>query len=122
MANTFLGGTLVFKIDGQQYRLGGSISYSTGGLIRTAKNGPDGTLGYTTAYKEPMIDCELISDGSVTQQQLRAIDTSTITAELDNGITFVLINAWQEGDVTTNVVDAKMSIKFCAQSAQEIGA
>ncbi len=118
--SNYLGGTLNFKIDGAQYRVAGSFRYSMGGKQRTAKNGPDGTLGFITTYKEPMIDSELVADGTITQQQLRQITNSTLTVELDNGITVLLANAWQEGDIETDAVEAKMGVKFAGLSAQEL--
>ena len=120
MVSTFIGGTLNFKIDGQQYRLGGSFKYRLGGQIRQAKNGLDGTLGFVTTYSEAMIDCELSIDGSVSVAQLKSIDNSTLVATLDNGRTVLLANAWQEGEIEVDAKEAMASAKFCGLTGQEL--
>ncbi len=120
MVNTFIGGTLNFKIDGQQYRLGGSFKYKLGGLIRQAKNGLDGTLGYVTTYSEASIDAELSIDGTVSVAQLKSISNSTLVASLDNGRTILLANGWQEGEIEVDAKEAMASTKFCSLTGQEL--
>jgi hypothetical protein len=122
MATTFLGGTLNFTIDGVAYRLGGSFSDNRGGLQRTGKVGPDGVLGYTQKYGIPMIDCELIDDGTVSLDSLGAVSNSTITVEYDNGKVVVLSNAWQEGEIVEDVIEAKIKLKFAGRVRTEVTA
>jgi hypothetical protein len=121
MVNTYIGGTLQFKIDGTQYRLGGQFKYMLGGQVRKAKNGLDSTLGFVTTYSEAKMDCELVVDGVVSVSSLKAITNSTLVATLDNGRTVVLLNAWQDdGDIEVDAKEATATVKFAALSAQEL--
>ena len=121
MVNTFIGGTLNFKIDGAQKRLGGNFKIKLGGQVRKPKNGLDGPSGFVTEYVNPEIDCELMVDGTVSVSQIKAINNSTLVVNCDNGRTYVVSNAWQtDDDPQVDLKEAMMSCKFAGLTAQEL--
>jgi hypothetical protein len=121
MANTFLGGTLSFMIGGVPYRLGGNFKIKLGGLLRDDKVGLSGPLGYTSKYGMSSIECEMVTDGSISVAALKGVNNVTLVALLDNGRTYMLPGAWQSGDdPSIDVKEAMTTVTFSALSAQEM--
>ena len=121
-ATPFLGGTLNLLIAGIPYQLAGSFTDSVGGAIRANKKSISGIAGFTQSYDAPSIDCELIDDGTVSTAVLKSISNAPVTVQYDNGKLVVLSNAWQEGEITINPVEATMKVKFCGLTRTEIPA
>jgi hypothetical protein len=114
------GGTLFFKVNGQQYDLAGTFTIKKGGKVNEPVVGPDGVHGYKTKYVAPLWNCELQDGDAVLMSTLQSISGETLTAELDNGKTYILISAFTTGETSLDVVEAKIKCDFAGLSDQEL--
>jgi hypothetical protein len=118
-SNIWIGGTLFFKIGGVQYSLGGSFSVDIGGITREPVVGPDGVHGFNTKYRAPTWEAELLDGSAVLLATIQGIEGQTLTAELDNGKTYVMTNGYQTGDVKLDAVEAKIKANFSGTACTE---
>jgi len=115
-----VAGRLFFSIDGQQYSVKAGVTYNLGRPKRESMSDASHKHFYKETAQVPHISGDLIDNGSVDVAKFLELDGVTITAELANGKTVVLRNAWQssEGDVGTE--ESSLSFKFEGESAEEI--
>jgi hypothetical protein len=114
------GGTLFFKLNGQQYDLAGTFTIFLGGQVNTPVSGPDGVHGYKTKYAPPMWNTELQDGDAVLLAALQGLGGITLTAELDNGKTYLMINAFQTGEANLDVVETKIKCDFSGTQCTEL--
>lgn len=121
MASNAIGGTAYLKVDGKQYRLRGNLKCTGFTPTRTGKAGADGVHGFLQTPAVPMIEYQFSDLGKLSILDLGNITSSTITATLINGKTYVLNNGWHEGDAPAlDPIDGSVSGKFAGMSGQEI--
>lgn len=121
MASNALGGTAYLKVDGQQYKLRGNLKCTGFTPTRTGKAGVDGMHGYIETPAVPVIEYQFSDMGGLSIVQLGNITSSTITATLINGKSYVLSQGWHEGDAPAlDPIDGSVSGKFAGMSGQEI--
>ncbi|MEG0064707.1 MAG: phage tail tube protein [Pseudomonas sp.] len=110
--NRVRGGLLAVKVDGVTYAAVGNFTYNAGGKLRTALMGATGVDGYSEAPQAAFIAGEFRDGEDVDTEALVAITDATITLELANGKTFVLANAWFEGEGTGNSQEGNFAVRF----------
>ncbi len=115
-----VAGRLFFSINGQQHSVKAGVTYNLGRPKRESMSDASHKHFYKESAQVPHISGDLIDNGSVDIATFLELDGVTITAELANGKTIVLRNAWQsaEGDVGTE--ESNVSFKFEGESAEEI--
>jgi hypothetical protein len=114
------GGTLFFKVDAVAYDLAGTFNIKWGGIVRDPVVGPNAVNGYKTKYAAPMVDCELQDGDAVLLATLQRMGNNTQTIELENGKSYVMINAWQNGDITLDAAETKIKTAFAAKFIEEL--
>lgn len=122
MASNRIAGTLTFLIGGVPYETTGSGSYMGSASKREgiATNDPNNpVVGYKETLIVPYIEVELATTPDLNSQTLAAIDGATIVAELANGNTFTLMNAWCCGELVVETTDGKVKAKFEGKSSLE---
>jgi hypothetical protein len=115
-----VAGRLFFKIDGQQYSVKAGITYNLGRPKRESMSDAEFNHYFKETAQVPSISGELIDKGDVDLAAFLELDGVTITAELANGKTIVLRNAWQTAEGETNTEESTVSFKFDGESAEEI--
>lgn len=115
-----VSGTIIFKVDGQQYSVFAGISYSLGRAKRESFTDSAHEPHYKEVGQVPFIAGELIDKNSVDVAKFLEVDEVTITAELANGKTIVLRDAWQVGEGEVNAEEGKIPFRFEGKSAEEL--
>lgn len=112
MANRVRGGLLAVKIDGVTYSGIGNFTFNQGLRMNTALLGATGVDGYSSAPQAAFIAGEFRDGEDVDLEKLVQTDDATVTLELANGKTFVLANAWFEGEGTGNTEQGNFAVRF----------
>lgn len=107
-----IAGIAYLKVDGQQYPLRGSFTVSPSPTERTGIAGQDYVHGYTENPRVPYIEGDVSTTADVSTETLDAIISATVTAELANGKTYVLSNAWCKSAIEINTKDGQIRVRF----------
>lgn len=107
-----IGGTAYIKTDSTQYVLGGEMSVSPYGFIREGKTGLSGGAGYTETPKLPYIEGVFYATEELSTEDLQNLKNATVTAELANGRTYILSQAWYAGELKINAAEGTLPFKF----------
>lgn len=120
MSNSRVAGRIFFKVDGQQYSVGASVTYNLG--LPKRESGSDSSFEHY--YKEkpqvPYVSGELLDRNSVDVAKFLALDEVTVTLEIANGKTIAFRDGWQAGEGEINAEEGMIGFKFEARSAEEI--
>lgn len=120
MAGQRIAGTAFLKADGAQYLLAGSLTVSIDNLERDGKAGLSGVAGYGEAPRVPFIEGEVFLTADLSTATLLAMTNVTVTAELANGRTYVLSNAWTAKARELNAADGTTTVRFEGMRGREI--
>ena len=115
-----IAGTAYLKVDGQMYPLKGSLTVSITPVERNGIAGQDYVHGYQELPRVPYIEGDISTLPEVSTEFLESITDATITAELVNGRTYVLRNAWHKGPVEINTSDGQFRVRFEGVDGDEI--
>ena len=115
-----VGGVLKLTIDGTQFPARGNFQVSASNVKREGIAGQDGVHGYTEAPIVPGIKGDFTTTKEVSLTALLAITNSTITAEMANGKTYVLTEAWTKGAFEIDSAEGKFSAEFEGVTCEEI--
>jgi len=107
-----IAGTAYIKVDGNQYTLAGTLTVSPDILTREGLAGLSGVAGYKETPRVPFIEGEFFATENLSLPALQAITNATVTAELANGKTYVLRNAWTAGARELNAAEGTVSVRF----------
>ncbi|MCX2957531.1 phage tail tube protein [Serratia symbiotica] len=107
-----IGGTCYFKVDGQQLSLNGSVEVPMNTVIREDLVGIDGSVHYKETHRAPYIKAEFKVERSFPIEKLTTADEMTITAELANGMVYVLSAAWLSGEYSHNADEGTVEMEF----------
>jgi hypothetical protein len=113
-------GTAYLKVDGNQYPLRGALTVSGSPMERNGIAGQDYVHGYQELPRVPYIEGDVSTLPEVSPEFLETVIDATITAELINGKTYVLRNAWTKGPIEINTADGQFRIRFEGVSCDEI--
>ena len=98
-------------------RLGGILKISYDGIQIPAKGS---FVGYTEKPRVPSIKGEITTRNEISLETLLAITNSTITADLANGHSYVLTEAWTKGTFEIDTSEGKFEIEFSGVTCEEI--
>lgn len=115
-----IAGVAYLRADGQQYALRGNLTVSPDTFEREGVAGMDGVHGYRETPRVPWIEGDITDMAGLSLQRLAAICNATVTAELANGKTYVLRNAWTSSARELNVADAQVTVRFEGMASQEM--
>lgn len=120
MAVGLIAGVVFLKVDGQQYQLRGNFKVQPNNLQNTGIPGQDSVHGFMQKPVVPYVEGEISDSGGLSLQQIQGLTDSTVTAELQNGKTYILQNAWYSGDTVLDTVEGKIPVKFEGMACQEL--
>ncbi len=120
MANLRRAGLISFEIDGERYDVVGNIEYTLGETVREELVGADRVHGFMEKPGTPTMSLELRDEASLdVAKVLRMVDV-TCMAELTNGKTVFLRNAFQAGEGTQGTEEGAIAVRFVGETAEEI--
>jgi hypothetical protein len=117
-----IAGLLQVKVDGQIYDAKGDWDYDLGDPKAEAVIGSNGVQGYKETPQVPYLEGKFTDRGTLSVKALAAIRDATVIAELANGKTIVLRNAWYATNAKVNTAEAEIDVRFEGMSGEEIGA
>ena len=117
-----VAGIAFVKVDGKQYDLRGSFTVSPSATERTGIAGQDGVHGFMEVPRVPYIAGDLTTTAGLSIDELDAIEDATVTAELANGKTYVLTDAWCKAGHEINTHDGQVPVRFEGLACVEMSA
>ena len=119
-SNQRIGGVATVTIDGQQYALRGNMKVVPSTVKREGIAGQDAVHGYTEMPIVPSIEGDFSTLPGLSLQTLENVVDSTVIAQLANGKTYVLTDAWTESAFEIETAEGKFSAKFEGLTCEEI--
>jgi hypothetical protein len=113
-------GTAYLKVDGNMFPLKGNLTVSGSTVERTGIAGQDYVHGYQELPRVPYIEGDVSTLPEVSTEFLEDVINGTVTAELINGTTYVLHNAWTKGPIDVNTHDGQFRIRFEGTGCEEM--
>lgn len=114
-----VAGTCFLKADGNQYPLRGNFTVSPSRLERAGIAGLDRVHGYSENPRVPFIEGDVTLDPALSIEALEAVTDATITAQLANGKTYTLFEAWTKAAFELNGHDGMVRVRFEGTNASE---
>jgi hypothetical protein len=119
MASRFAGIAYV-KVDGRQLPLRGNFTVSPSPLQRAGIAGQDGVHGFSEVPRVPYIEGDVSLTPDVSIEDLDDITGATVQADLANGKSYVLREAWTVSAFELNTHDGQTRVRFEGVSCHEI--
>jgi hypothetical protein len=116
-----VGGTAYIFVDGAQYPLRGNLTVMPSRVQRTGVAGQDKIHGYTEAPVVPYIEMDLTTQGEIGWDVFENYTDCTVQADLINGRSYVLRNAWVSNPREINTAQGMTHVRFEGLSCTEIG-
>lgn len=115
-----IAGVAFLKVDGTLYPLRGNFTVSPSSIERAGIAGQDYIHGFSELPRIPVIsgDVSLVQDLSM--DDVENIKQATVTAELANGKTYVLREAWCTGALELQTREGQTRITFQGVSCDEL--
>ncbi len=121
-ANNRVGGRLFVKVNGEVMRCFGTWKITWGSPQRETVKGPDAIHGFSEQPGEPSIEGAFVDDPSLDVQAILEGTGLQVTAELANGVTASMRDAWQAGSGEYDSSNGTYTVKFCGTSIQRLAA
>jgi hypothetical protein len=115
-----IAGIAYVKADGRQYPLRGGFTVKPSSIVREGIAGQDAVHGYSENPSVPQIAGDISLTPDVSIDDLNAMTDVTITAELANGRTYVLRNAWTTAAFELNTKDGQVGVVWQGMGCDEI--
>ena len=118
-----IGGYAAVRFNGNVMKFRGDMTFNFQTHVKKNVVGRDFTVhGHTVEPNVPYIEGEFTHDGSYTTADYEAIVGATVTATLADGRVLVLRGAKVAGEITPNVDEAKVKLKFEGDDGKELPA
>lgn len=115
-----IGGIIFVTIDGSQAQARGNFTVSPSSVKREGIAGQDSVHGYTEMPIVPGIKGDLSTTADLSIEDLQGITNSTIMAQLANGKTYVLSQAWTKAAFEIDSAEGKVGVEFEGMTCDEI--
>ena len=119
MANTRRAGRLQFYVGGELIDVKGDVTYSLGGVNRSAVVGADRVHGFQEELMVPYVEGKATDRGDFDVVGLRDLTDTTVQLVLASGKTIIFNNAWFAGEGDISAEEGEISIRFEALGAEE---
>ncbi|WP_413722695.1 phage tail tube protein [Sodalis sp. RH24] len=107
-----IAGTCYFKIDGQQLSLTGGIEVPMNTKINDDVIGLDGSVDRKETWRAPYVKGTFKVPAKFPVSKITDSSAMTITAELANGMVYVLSNAWLHNEANHNAEEGTADLEF----------
>jgi len=115
-----IAGIAFLKVDGAIYPLRGNFTVSPSSLERAGLSGQDFVHGYSEMPRVPFIEGDVSLAPDLSTDTVEQVTNATVTAELANGKTYVLREAWCRSALELNTREGQMRVRFEGVSCDEI--
>lgn len=115
-----IAGIAFLKIDGALYPLKGNFTVSPSSLERAGIAGQDYVHGYSEVPRVPYIEGDVSLVPELSMEDVEAITSSTVTAELANDKVYVLREAWCRSALELNARDGQVRVRFEGVTCDEV--
>jgi Phage tail tube protein len=115
-----IAGIAFLKVNGQLYPLRGNFTVSPSALERAGIAGQDYIHGYSEMPRLPAISGDVSLVPELSMDDVEAVTVATVTAELANGKTYVLREAWCTSALELNAREGQVRVTFQGVSCDEI--
>lgn len=115
-----IGGVLNIIVDGTQYPARGSFEVTPSSVKREGIAGQDYVHGFTEMPIVPGIKGNLSTTAALSLETLQNITNSTIQANLANGKTYVLSQAWTTAAFSIATAEGQVGVEFQGITCDEI--
>lgn len=118
-----VGGRVSVKVDGDILSVRGNVTSNIGqSVTRETVTGLDGVHGYMEKPVTPFIQFDITERAEFPLSKINGLSDTTVTAELADGRTLILRNAWHAGDSERNPEEGSVTIRFEGLSGEEMSA
>lgn len=107
-----VSGTCFIKVDGAQLEVEGSVEVPMSQVKRESKMALTGCSGYDERAAEPFVKVSAFVTPDFPRSKLENGTDMTVTAELANGMTYVLSSAWLNDAPSLKADDGKVELYF----------
>lgn len=107
-----IAGICFVKYDGKQLPLRGNFTVSISAFERQGIAGLDRPHGFSENPRIPFIEGDISLTEDVSVEDLENVTNATITAELANGKTYTLFEAWTKAAFELNAHDGMTRVRF----------
>jgi hypothetical protein len=108
------------KVNGVQLAVADEIRIMPSDEKREPLVGLDSSVAMQVTYQAPFIEASLRDDPTVDVLKLCKQTGATVVAELRNGSTYTLSEAFYSGDAELDVKDGKLSARWHGASVQRV--
>jgi Phage tail tube protein len=115
-----IAGIAYLKVDGALYPLRGNFTVSPSAVERAGIAGQDYIHGFSELPRIPVIAGDVSLDPLLSMDDVEAVVNATVTAELANGKTYVLREAWCTSALELNTREGQTRVTFQGVSCDEI--
>jgi hypothetical protein len=115
-----IAGIAYLKVDASLYPLRGNFTVSPSSLERAGIAGQDFVHGFSEMPRVMFIEGDVSLVPELSMTAVEAVVNSTVTAELANGKTYVLREAWCRSALELNTREGQTRIRFEGISCDEI--
>lgn len=112
MAGQRIAGVCYIKLDGEQLEVKGSVEVPLSSTMRETQMGANGPAGFSEMAQRPFIKLTAFFPPNFPIEKVTESTDLTVTAELANGKTYVLSQAWMEGEGTVSNDDGTTELEF----------
>ena len=120
MAKNRRSGTLFVKADGLVLEVIGNWTCNDGVPKKETLAGADQIHGYKEMPVPAYIEGEIRDSADLDIKAIKELEDATITAEMANGKTFVLRNAWYAADGDLGTEEANLQFRFEGKSGEYV--
>lgn len=107
-----VAGIAFIKVNGVQFPLRGNFTVTPTNVERTGIAGQDGFHGYSEMPRVPSIEGDITTLPEVSIEVLQGMTNETVTAELANGKTYVLREAFTAGVREINTAEGSVRVRW----------
>lgn len=112
MAGKRIAGVVYFKIDGEQLECTGSFQVPLNTKVRETVMGSNGPVGHKETKRPPFVSGAFAFGPEFPVDKVKDGEDMTITAELANGMTYVLSQASLVGESDVSNDDGTLELRF----------
>lgn len=117
-ASNRVAGVAYCYVDGVLLPLGGEITVQVWDTEKETVTGLSGPVGYKETPKVPFIQVEVITTPELNLKAFQGVRSSTVIAELANGQTWTLRNAWSTTMPEMNGAEGTTTLRFEGKSIE----
>lgn len=107
-----IAGTCYFKLDGQQLSLTGGVTVPVNTKVNEDVIGLDGSVDRKETHRAPYINGTFKVPEGFPLDKISNSVNMTAVAEMANGMVYVLVNAWLDGEAEVDAENGTAELAF----------